>query len=261
MNSMESQKPILLISAQPDAKRAEMNLTRTCELDWFRSTLNLNQDSTRIKLISAADDVLPTECCYSGVIIGGSAHSVYENSDWIQELKQFIQKIHHLDIPLLGICFGAQLIAESFGGQIKKGKKLEAGLIEVQLSPAGIQDPLFKDVERTFDIYSYHGDEIFHLPDHTDIQILASNQDYSVQAFRIGLHTRGVQFHPEIGRRRIEEALSQRRQSLIDGRLFTEDEFQQLISDLDRKEFERARRQILKNFDQYFVQTSKSLYD
>ncbi len=59
----------------------------------------------------------------SGVIISGSKYSVNDNLDWIEDARMLIRDLDKKDIPVLGICFGHQLIATAFGGQVVRMKK------------------------------------------------------------------------------------------------------------------------------------------
>jgi len=253
VQDLRDRHKILFITAQPDATRAAMGLSREDEAGWFRSTLGIPPESDRLRTVSAADDELPEEVLEKGVIVGGSAHSVYEDAPWMKNLRRFLRRVHRDRIPLFGVCFGFQIIAETFGGKVEKGHKLEAGLVNISLTPEGQGDPLFHQVPPEFDIYAYHHDGVVEAPDFPGTAVLARSGVYPFQALAIGESTRAVQFHPEIGRERIEQALSQRRQSLIDGKKMTQREFQRLMEDLETKEFDEVRRQILRNFDRNFV--------
>lgn len=187
-------------------------------------------------------------------MIGGSAHSVYENEPWMLRLKTFLKQRHEAGVPILGICFGSQILAETFGGVVEKSDAgLEAGLVEIELTEAGKRDPLFENVSASFDIYAYHHDTIAKLPTVPGTTVLAKNGKCAVQAFAIGATTRGVQFHPEVGRQRIEQALTNRRQSLIDGGHVSEEEYNALMRDLEIKTFDPVRKQILRNFQKHFM--------
>lgn len=244
---------ILIITCQPDAIREKIGVTRDDERGWFETALGLPTDSDQLHFISAADDVLPENIHEQGIIISGSAHSVYENEPWMLQLKLFLKQHHEAGVPMLGICFGSQIIAETFGGKVEKSQNgLEAGLVEIQLTDAGKQDPLFEGVSPIFDIYAYHHDTITKLPTVPETTVLAKNDKCAVQAFAIGATTRGVQFHPEVGRERIEQALTDRRQSLIDGGHVSEAEYDTLMHDLNIKTFDPVRKQILQNFLKHF---------
>ncbi len=245
---------ILIITCQPDAIRTKIGVSREDELGWFESALDLPKNSPQLRFISAADDELPDKIEEQAIIIGGSAHSVYENEPWMRQLQSFIRQRHKAGVPILGICFGSQLLAETFGGKVEKNESgLEAGLVEIQLTDAGKQDPLFDGVKSRFDIYAYHHDAVTQFLNVTNATLLAKNEKCGVQAFAIGKTTRGVQFHPEVGRARIEQALSDRRQSLIDGGHVSEEEYNSLMRDLAVKTFDPVRKQILKNFQTHFA--------
>lgn len=130
---------------------------------------------------------------FDAVIAFGSFSHIYEIADdWIIKEIQYISAIHQQDIPYLGICFGAQLLAESVGGRTVRAERMEAGLITFEPGyscpvPAG---PWF----------SWHSDKV-ELPE--DIDVLATT-DVAPQVFRTG-RSIGVQFHPEADGELMEE--------------------------------------------------------
>ena len=88
-------------------------------------------------------ETLPPVETLSGVIITGSHGMVTDNETWMQVLASWIPKILERNIPLLGICFGHQLLAKAMGGYSDyhpKGR--EIGNVSIKLSPEGRQDRL-----------------------------------------------------------------------------------------------------------------------
>ena len=96
-------------------------------------------------------------------------------------------------MPLLGICFGHQMIAQALGGEVKKNPRgREIGTVRVQRL---LDDPLFAGLPRSFDMNATHVDAVVELPPHAEV--LATTSLDPVAAFRVGDRVKAVQFHPE----------------------------------------------------------------
>ncbi|GAB3249263.1 type 1 glutamine amidotransferase [Kineosporia babensis] len=122
------------------------------------------------------------ETDWGAVVVLGSKESAYDASvPWLEWERTELRR--HLDAgrPLLGICFGAQLLAQLTGGSVAAARSPERGWIDVEGSPL------------TGSWFAWHGDEITVPP---QAQVLARSSA-CVQAFQVGPHL-GVQFHPEV---------------------------------------------------------------
>jgi len=105
--------------------------------------------------------------------------------------------------PVLGICFGHQLIARALGGIVERHVKgPEAGTVEVELTDAGQRDPLFAGLPVRFGVQQGHEDHVARLP--PGAVLLARNDHTPVQAFAHGPMLRAIQFHPEFTAERSE---------------------------------------------------------
>ena len=124
-----------------------------------------------------------------GVILSGSPFSVNNEDAFKADLSQIRKKY-----PVLGICYGAQFIAQQEGADVSHANSCEYG--RAQLSTSA-QDDLFEGISNVSTVWMSHGDTISNLPSH--FQLIASTDDVEVAAYRIkDERTWGVQFHPEV---------------------------------------------------------------
>jgi GMP synthase (glutamine-hydrolysing) len=133
------------------------------------------------------------------VIITGSPHSVVHRETWADRLAAWIAEAVRADVPILGVCYGHQLLAHAIGGRVEVNPNgYEVGTIDVQLTEEGARDPLLGSVSggrRVLEAHSTHRDSVILLP--PGARILATTAKTPVQAFRVGARAWGVQFHPE----------------------------------------------------------------
>ena len=128
-------------------------------------------------------------------IITGSPCSVYNCEAWMVNLEEEMKNIQSSQIPVLGICFGHQLIAKCFGGEVELNPKgWELGAYPVQFTAAGKKSQLFSGMEENAIVYESHQDSVTVLPENA-IELAKNNKGN--QAFMIHDNFYGVQFHPE----------------------------------------------------------------
>ncbi|NIB98162.1 type 1 glutamine amidotransferase [Halobacterium sp. R2-5] len=136
------------------------------------------------------DSDLPADHDFEGVVVTGSRSSVYWDEDWIDPLVAYVAGCHEAGVPVLGVCFGHQVVAAALGGDVDSMGEYEIGYRDVEQVA---DDPLFDGVDETFTAFTTHSDAVTELP--RGAELLAEN-DYGVHAFRVGQSV-GVQFHPE----------------------------------------------------------------
>ena len=129
-----------------------------------------------------------------GVILSGSPFSVKQ----ADALRLDLDKIAGRR-PLLGICYGAQLLADHYGGEVARSEKREYG--KAYLSTSSADDPFFQEVSQRSQVWMSHGDTILRLPE--GFENLASTESIPVAAFRarpdqFASPVYGIQFHPEV---------------------------------------------------------------
>ena len=127
-----------------------------------------------------------------GIILSGSPCSVNEDGAPDSDIRSFIEKV-----PVLGICYGAQLTAKKFGGLVAKSNKREYGRAMLKQLQSDI---IFEDVVADSQVWMSHSDTIKELP--AGFELLANTESIPVAAFRrTGDDNKalyGVQFHPEV---------------------------------------------------------------
>ena len=132
----------------------------------------------------------------AGVVISGSHEMVTEDAPWMQDLAQWLYQVCMAGIPVLGICFGHQLLAQTLGGQVGVHPAgLELGTVPIAIQADVSQDPLWKDMPPCFDAHVVHYQSVRRLPQ--GACVLAGNSHEPHQAFRWRHNVWGVQFHPE----------------------------------------------------------------
>lgn len=151
---------------------------------------------------------------YAGVVITGS-HSMVTEDAFVPALSEWVRQQHAAGTPMLGICYGHQLIAQAFGGRVDYHPKgIEIGARQITLSDAGATDPLFENVQAIFDEFVTHRQSVLTLP--ATAYRLAGNSFEPNHAFRYGSNCWGVQFHPEFSHQSMKEYIFAQQPRLIE---------------------------------------------
>ena len=133
---------------------------------------------------------------WAGVIITGSPASTYDNESWITRSEEFLRRAADRSIPLYGVCFGHQLLAQTFGGKVERCPRgWELGTVTLKQTEHATRNPLFASVPEQFIAQMSHGDVVTELP--PEAVTLAQNEHWTAQAFVLGNRIWGTQFHSE----------------------------------------------------------------
>jgi GMP synthase (glutamine-hydrolysing) len=125
-----------------------------------------------------------------GIILSGSPYSVLQEDALQFPIKDFVGKL-----PILGVCYGAQYIAQIFGGLVEKSNKREYG--RAHLTEIHHESAFMKGIQGNSQVWMSHGDTILRLP--KDFHLLASTGSIPVAAFKMDTEDIfGIQFHPEV---------------------------------------------------------------
>jgi GMP synthase (glutamine-hydrolysing) len=163
--------------------------------DWFEQTLE-----AKLRLVRAHEGERLTElpAGTKGIIVSGSPLSLTQPEPWMDELGDRLLRLGAAGVPVLGVCFGHQLLGRASGANvIRNPKGREIGTVRVQLTPEGRNDPLFAwSGGGEIAVQATHLDVVDKLPE--GAKLLASNEVCATQAFRFSETVASVQFHPEI---------------------------------------------------------------
>jgi GMP synthase (glutamine-hydrolysing) len=136
---------------------------------------------------------LPDPATVAGVIVTGSSSSVTERAPWMLRLEAWLRGVVERETPLLGVCFGHQILAQALGGEVRPnpaGRRI--GSISIRRVE---DDPLFEGVPRELSVSVSHRDHVGVAP--SGVRKLATADHDDLHAFAAGPRARAVQFHPE----------------------------------------------------------------
>lgn len=147
------------------------------------------------------------------LLIMGGPMNVYEEAQYpyLAHETSVIQEALRNEMPTLGFCLGAQLMAKAGGAKVKRGRQREIGWYRVCLTAEGTGDPLLKSFPVEFTVFQWHGDT-FDLPA-GGVRVVSSER-YPNQAMRLGAFSYGFQFHIEVTKEMISRWLSSYRDEI-----------------------------------------------
>ena len=133
---------------------------------------------------------------FAATIVMGGPMGAYEDDahSWLAGEKRFLRDAVERDLPVWGVCLGAQLLAAALGARVYSGTEAEVGLLDVELTEAAADDPVFGAAPPRFPTLQWHGDT-FDLP--SGATLLATSPAYRNQAFAYR-RAYGLQFHLEV---------------------------------------------------------------
>ncbi len=141
-----------------------------------------------------ADEPLPEVEAGDMVAIMGGAMSVYATGryPWLAGEVTWLREVIESEVPLLGVCLGAQLITLALGGRVEENSCREVGHTTICVVPRGGEDSLFVDLPQKFSAFQWHSDEC--IPPES-VRLLARSLHCKVQAFEYKELVLGIQFH------------------------------------------------------------------
>lgn len=164
--------------------------------DWIASGLRQGGDATVLTHDAMAGGALPAASSLAGVVITGSHAMVSEREPWSEALLPWLRDAVAGGLPVLGICYGHQLLAHALGGEVAHHPQgVEIGTVQVTRRQESDEDPLLGGLPTTFAAQAVHWQSVRKLP--PGARWLASSAHEAHHAFRVGERAWGVQFHPE----------------------------------------------------------------
>lgn len=186
-------KPLLILKAGETYKNI-IPLYGDFE-DWIRAKIQPPREDLIVEVFMK-DTMIPDVHDFAGIIITGSHDDVTDHKPWIEKLAAWLRNTIKENLPVLGICFGHQVLAYATGGKVGNHPAgQELGSVNITLTKAGQHDLLFKDLPVSFPVHANHAQTILKLP--KSAIHLAYNNFEQTHAFRTGEKAWGIQFHPE----------------------------------------------------------------
>lgn len=161
-----------------------------------------------------AGEVPPSAGAFDWVVVMGGPMNVYEEREypWLVAEKRCIREAVAMDRRVLGICLGAQLLADVLGAKVTRNAQKEIGWFPVELTSAARRSDLFADFPACFEAYHWHGDT-FGIP--AGALHIAGSRACTHQAFVAGTRSVGLQFHLETTPQSAQDLIDNARNELV----------------------------------------------
>ncbi len=180
--------------------------------DWIVERLGLPWE--RIELVVVYEgETLPDPHEPAGVVVTGSSALVSAREPWSERAAAWLREAVATGTPLLGICYGHQLLAHALGGRVGRNPRgREIGTVALELHAAAREDPLLGGLPAQLKVQATHVESVLELP--PGARLLASSVTDPHQAFACGERAWGVQFHPEFDAEVVRTYLEVRREEI-----------------------------------------------
>jgi GMP synthase (glutamine-hydrolysing) len=193
MKTGQSSKPVLLIKTGGSIPETRDEFGDFEE--WFARGLGM-PGMEKSDVFSG--EAPPDSREFSAVIVTGSSSMVSHREEWSERTAVWLAEAVHAGMPVLGVCYGHQLLAHALGGVVgpnPRGRQIGTQVID--LLPAASSDPLMCQMPRSLTVQTTHIESVHELPPGA-VRLATSPRDDN-HAFRFGTHAWGLQFHPEFG--------------------------------------------------------------
>lgn len=174
--------------------------------DWFSAGLGVPSINT-VEVYE--QQPLPDLSEVSGIVITGSASMVSDKADWSEKTGQWLKQAVDAGVPVLGVCYGHQLLAQALGGEVglnPKGRQI--GTVNAHMLEEAAGDPLLGDLPRDYPVQTSHSESVLRLP--PNAKSLATSERDDNFVIRFADKAWGVQYHPEFSAPVMWEYLTRR---------------------------------------------------
>lgn len=163
--------------------------------DWFLAGLGIARERTQVVAVHAGETPPPPDRPI-GVVVTGSSAMVSARAPWSEAAAGWLRAAVEAGTPVLGVCYGHQLLAHALGGVVAPNPKgREMGTVRLRLLPGAQGDPLFAGFDAPLCVQATHVESVLELP--PGARRLAESDLDANHAFAVGECAWGVQFHPE----------------------------------------------------------------
>ncbi len=129
------------------------------------------------------------------MVFGGSMHPDQDDRfAWLEREEDFLREVLDADVPVFGVCLGAQMLARAAGASVVPANAPEIGWLEVSLTPAGEADPVLGVLQQEATVFQWHH-YTFEVPAGA---VELARSEICTQAFRLAGPAWGIQFHAEV---------------------------------------------------------------
>ena len=190
---------------------------------------------TRTRLYQ--DEPLPDAAEIGLLAVMGGPMNVYQHRDhpWLRKEKAFLERAVTAGVPILGVCLGAQLLADVLGARVTQNSQIEIGWFPVRLTPEARDSRLFQAMPAEFTAFHWHGDT-FDIP--PGARRIAESEACSNQAFEYAGRVVGLQFHLEYTADSIRSMLAHCGSELVNAPFIQDPD--RILAGFDRIERTRA---------------------
>jgi GMP synthase (glutamine-hydrolysing) len=137
----------------------------------------------------------PPDGFHAALVFGGAMHiDQEEQHPWLRPEQEWIRSLLDAEVPTLGVCLGAELLAHAAGWEVTRLPRSEIGWHEVELTEAGREDPLLSATPPRFPAFQWHS-YAADPPEHATLLAVGRG---CAQAYRVGERAWGIQFHAEV---------------------------------------------------------------